>query len=98
LEERIIFRFIAKNISENNTSTQKVDVFERAALHSTVEFFTDLGHLRIIVDNTMGLIWLWMWQIYCTKQMRNIFIFIHLSIQLIIRISTVRIRCCCYWL
>jgi len=58
LDERIIFRLIAKNKSENNTSIQKVDVIERAGLLSTVEFFTDLGHVRIIFDNTMVLIWL----------------------------------------
>jgi len=44
-----------------------VDVIEHAVLLSTVEFFTDLGHVRIIIDNAMWFIWLWMWQIYCTK-------------------------------
>jgi hypothetical protein len=58
LEERIIFRLIAKNKSENNTSIQKVDVVERAGSLSTVEFFTDLRHVRIIVDNAMGITWL----------------------------------------
>jgi len=49
-------KIIAKNKSENNTIIQKVDVIERPGFLSTVEFFTDLGHVRIIIDNGMGLI------------------------------------------
>jgi len=32
-----------------NTSSQKVDVIVRAGLLSTVEFFTDLGHVWLIL-------------------------------------------------
>ena len=68
LEEWFRFRLITKK-SEINTSWQKVDF---ATLHSTVTF-TDLGEVRIIVDNSMWLISLWMWQIYYTKSIRNVF-------------------------
>jgi len=52
---------------EINTSSQKVYGVKHDVLLSTVEFFTDLGQVRIIFDNAMWFIWLWMWRIYCTK-------------------------------
>jgi len=42
-----------QNKSEINTSSQKVDVIDHTVFLSTVEFFTDLGHVRLIVDNSM---------------------------------------------
>jgi len=68
LEEWFRFRLITKK-SEINTSCQKVDF---ADLLSTVTF-TDLRQVGIIVDISMWLISLWMWQIYYTKSIRNVF-------------------------
>jgi len=42
-----------QNKSEMNTSSQKVDVIVRGIVLSTLEFFTNRAHVRIIVDNAM---------------------------------------------
>ena len=36
-----------------NTSSQKVDGVKHAVLLSTVEFFTDIGQVRVIVVNAL---------------------------------------------
>jgi hypothetical protein len=36
-----------------NTTVQEVDVIEHAVILNTTDFFTDLGHVRIIVDNAL---------------------------------------------
>jgi len=41
-----------------NTSSQKGDVIDHTVCLSTVEIFTDLGHVLIIFDNTIWFIWL----------------------------------------
>jgi len=38
---------------EIDSNRQKVDAVKYAGLLSTVAFFTDLGHVRIIVGNAM---------------------------------------------
>jgi len=48
---------ICQNKSEINTSIQEVDVIEYDVLLITVEFFTDLGHVRIMADNAMLFNW-----------------------------------------
>jgi hypothetical protein len=58
---------ICQKKSEINTSYQEVGLIEYVVLLSTEESFTDLGHVRIIFDNAIWFIWLWMWQTYCTK-------------------------------
>ena len=58
LVEWLNFSLISKK-SEISSSIQKVDVGENAGLLSTMTF-TDLGHVRIIVFNSMWIIWLWM--------------------------------------
>jgi len=47
-----------QNKSEMNTSSQKGDVIDHTVCLSTVEIFTDLGHVLIIFDNTIWFIWL----------------------------------------